>query len=535
MSELITRDMIFGRRKSENIETILNKNAKNEISKKEIELDKLVDFRRGQPFSLYTKEKMEEMKQSISANGVIIPITVRLIENDKYEILAGHNRVRCCRELGHNNIPTNIFECDDDRATLIMLETNLYQRDGIPLTEKGEAYKQRLEILLRKEKDSDQIGNKRKIEYLADISADSKTQIQRFIRLTYLINELKEKVNNSEISFVVGVELSYIDNKEQKEINKILDSYKIKISIKQAEKLRELKGTLNEKVFTRERNLPFHKLCMCILAKKGESLNMELNDFFDNIKEYEKCVSKQAFSKQRAYLSAEVFNVLNHEYVQKIYENTEYNTLKGYIVTAIDGSVFEIPNTAELRNEYGFITSSNSDKARLTARAHTSGIFDVLNDIMIDATIDRYDASERDLAAINIQEMLEILKGKKVIIIFDRGYISIEMIWLLEKLNIKYLFRAKKDTYKKERENMICNDEYINIDTTGKRVENIENLDLRKELRKNKSISTRFVIHKLDTEEDEFLITNLSKDEFSSNEIGELYFKRWNIECNSEQ
>lgn len=246
MSESITRDMIFGRRKSENIETILNKNAKNEISKKEIELDKLVDFRRGQPFSLYTKEKMEEMKQSISANGVIIPITVRLIENDKYEILAGHNRVKCCKELGHNNIPANIVECDDDRATLIMLETNLYQRDSIPLTEKGEAYKQRLEILLRKEKDSDQIGNKRKIEYLADISADSKTQIQRFIRLTYLINELKEKVNNSEISFVVGVELSYIDNKEQKEINEVLDLSKLKISIKQAEKLKELKGTLNE-------------------------------------------------------------------------------------------------------------------------------------------------------------------------------------------------------------------------------------------------------------------------------------------------
>lgn len=208
MSESITRDMIFGKRKAENLEVKANEIIKNDILKKEIELNKLVDFRRGQPFSLYTKEKMEEMKQSISRNGLFVPITVRLIEDDKYEILAGHNRVRCCRELNYETIPANIIECDDDRASLIMLETNLYQREYIPLVEKGEAYKQRLEILLRQEKNGDLLGHERKIEYLADISADSKTQIQRLIRLTYLIKELKEKVNNNQIAFYVAVELS---------------------------------------------------------------------------------------------------------------------------------------------------------------------------------------------------------------------------------------------------------------------------------------------------------------------------------------
>jgi ParB family chromosome partitioning protein len=206
----------------------------------------LVDFRRGQPFSLYSKEKMEEMKQSISRNGLFVPITVRIIEDDKYEILAGHNRVRCCRELGYDNIPANIVECDDDRATLIMLETNLYQRDNIPLTEKGEAYKQRLEILLRQEKGGDHNGHERKIERLADISADSKTQIQRLIRLSYLIKEFKEKLNNNEVSFLVGVELSYLKDSEQIIIYNLIDLLKCKISTKQAEKLRELKDTLNE-------------------------------------------------------------------------------------------------------------------------------------------------------------------------------------------------------------------------------------------------------------------------------------------------
>ncbi|MCX8075228.1 MAG: ParB/RepB/Spo0J family partition protein [Clostridia bacterium] len=241
MSESISRDMIFGKKKAS-----IKEDAKTDITRQEIELNKLVDFRKGQPFSLYSKEKMEEMKQSISKNGVIVPITVRSVENEKYEILAGHNRVKCCRDLNFETIPANIVECDDDKATLIMLETNLYQRDNIPLTEKGEAYKLRLEILLRQEKDSDLIGHKRKVEYLADISVDSKTQIQRFIRLTYLIEGLKEKVNNNQIAFYVAVELSYIDENEQKIINGMINDINVKVSISQAEKLRELKGTLYE-------------------------------------------------------------------------------------------------------------------------------------------------------------------------------------------------------------------------------------------------------------------------------------------------
>lgn len=289
-------------------------------------------------------------------------------------------------------------------------------------------------------------------------------------------------------------------------------------------------GKINKKVFTRKRILPFDKFCMCILVKKGETLNMELNNFFKDINYYKNCISKQDFSKQRTYIDPQIFNILNHNYVSSIYDDNKYDTLKGYIVTAIDGSVIEIPNTTKLQEEYGSVSSNNDDTARKAARAEASGIFDVLNDIMIDAKIDKYSISEKELAKNNIKEMLKILKDKKVIIIFDRGYASLELIYLLDKLGIKYLFRLRNDMYLKEKNGMTSKDQDVKLKATRDRLRQFTDKNLKKEVIELGKINTRFIIHKLNTQEDEFLATNLSKDEFSSKEIGELYYKRWNIE-----
>ncbi len=120
--------MIFGGRKKT---TDVQESSTTKDDNTYIEIDKLVDFRKGQPFSMYDETKLENMKESIRINGVIMPIIVRPIEDDKYEIIAGHNRVRCARELGHTTIKANIIECDDDKATLILLDTNLCQRDEL--------------------------------------------------------------------------------------------------------------------------------------------------------------------------------------------------------------------------------------------------------------------------------------------------------------------------------------------------------------------------------------------------------------------
>lgn len=112
-----------------------------------IEINKLVAFRQGQPFSMYDEIKKKEVLESIRENGVLVPIIIRKIDLDKYEIISGHNRVKCCKELGLSTIPAQIVECDDTKATLIMIDTNLCNRDKIPPVEKGYAYKIKIEIL----------------------------------------------------------------------------------------------------------------------------------------------------------------------------------------------------------------------------------------------------------------------------------------------------------------------------------------------------------------------------------------------------
>ena len=213
-----------------------------------IEISKMVDFRLGQPFSLYTEEKMEQMKESISRNGILTPIIARQIEEDKYEIIAGHNRVKCAKELDFKTVPTMIVDVDDDNAKLIMLETNLCQRDDILPVEKGIAYKMQLETLKKiREKEADHIGQGYSVEKIAEQTTDSKTTIQRLIRLTELIKPLQEKVNTGEqISILAGVELSHINKDEQEIVNKIIEENNLKISIAQAEEIRAIKGTITE-------------------------------------------------------------------------------------------------------------------------------------------------------------------------------------------------------------------------------------------------------------------------------------------------
>lgn len=241
MDNNFTRDMIFGGKKTEDLS--YNNNIKDNMVI-DIDLNKIIDFRKGQPFKLYSNDKKEEMKISILRNGIMSPIIVRKIEEDEYEILSGHNRVNCCRELDLKTIPARIVECDNDTATLIMIESNLYQRDKISIMEKAEAYKQQLDILKKDKVNLDHCGPI--TSTLSKNSDDSLTQIKRFIRLTYLINNLKDKVNNNEQSFLVGVELSYIDEKGQKIINNVIEKYKIKLTTKQASYIRTIRENIEE-------------------------------------------------------------------------------------------------------------------------------------------------------------------------------------------------------------------------------------------------------------------------------------------------
>lgn len=286
------------------------------------------------------------------------------------------------------------------------------------------------------------------------------------------------------------------------------------------------------KNFTRKRKINFKDVVYFTLNKRGLSLKMEIKKFEDKTGRM-KDISKSALCQQRKKVDPEVFKELNNDYIKNSYDNPkDYKTLKGYIVMAIDGMKIEVPDVEELREEYG--TSQGKEGKRTSARALTSCLYDVVNNWVIDAKIDKFNASERELAKEHIVEMVVTLANEidieKTIIIFDRGYISLDMIYVLNKAKIKYLFRAPKGHYKKEISNMKKDDEEVWIEINKNRMRSITDSEIREKLIEMETIESRFVKYELETGETELLITNLSSEEFTGDDIGELYFKRWNIE-----
>ena len=193
-----TKEMIFGSPKKN-----VDNTKDNEEQIVYLDMDKMVDFREGQPFSMYKEEKEKQMKESISRLGILHPILVRKIENERYEILDGRHRVKYSKELGNKKAPSIIKNVDDDVARLIMLETTLNQREDIPPCEKGLGYKMQLETLKKIREKSlahgEQVENdedahdeqEASIDIIASKSKDSRATIQRHIRLAELIVPLQ--------------------------------------------------------------------------------------------------------------------------------------------------------------------------------------------------------------------------------------------------------------------------------------------------------------------------------------------------------
>lgn len=210
-----------------------------------LNISKLVEYRKKQAFSLYGASKYEEVKNSIKKNGVLDPIIVRKIENEKYEIIAGHNRVNICKDLGIEEIPSIIVNCSDDEAELIMIDTNLMVRDKILPVEKGYAYKRRNDIIKNG-------SNNNNINNFDDNSTEwneeGKSQVYNYIRLTELIETLQEKVNMEQIPIKAGVEISYLNNKEQEIVNQVIEDEKRKINVAQAQKIRTQKNNISYEV-----------------------------------------------------------------------------------------------------------------------------------------------------------------------------------------------------------------------------------------------------------------------------------------------
>ena len=210
------------------------------------------------PFKVVDDEKMMDMVESIKEYGVLVPIIVRPMENGNYEIVSGHRRHHAAVLAGQEEIPAIVREMDEDAAVLVMVDSNL-QRENILPSEKAFAYKMKLEAMKRQagrpKENATQIGQdfmrgKYSVEILSEQVNESRNQIQRYIRLTYLIPDILEMVDNKNIAFNAAVEISYLSEKEQKLLHDNMDVNECSPSLSQAKRLKKYSqdGKLTEDV-----------------------------------------------------------------------------------------------------------------------------------------------------------------------------------------------------------------------------------------------------------------------------------------------
>ena len=187
-----------------------------------IAVSKLRPFENN-PYQVRDDEEMNTLIESIQMQGVLSPLIVRPIENtDEYEVVSGHRRLHVARKAGITEVPALMYALDRDTAAIAVVDSNLHREHILP-SEKAFAYRMKLEAMSRQghrsDLTSDQLGRKLETaEIIAQQSDDSKSQVRRYIRLTYLIPELLEKMDQGEIALSVGVELSFLDEQNQRAV-----------------------------------------------------------------------------------------------------------------------------------------------------------------------------------------------------------------------------------------------------------------------------------------------------------------------------
>ena len=180
-----------------------------------IPLSELHPFK-DHPFKVQNNEEMERMIESIRKVGAITPALARPVPDGGYELISGHRRLAACQVLGIETMPVIVREMSDDEAVITMVDANL-QRETILPSEKAFAYKMKLEAIKHQGVASAQVGQKLlSVEIVADDAGESRNQIKRYIRLTYLIPELLSMVDENKIAFNPAVEISYLDKSEQR-------------------------------------------------------------------------------------------------------------------------------------------------------------------------------------------------------------------------------------------------------------------------------------------------------------------------------
>lgn len=237
----------------------------NEESAMEIEISKIHPFK-NHPFKVLDDEKMQDLVESVRINGVLTPVLLRMDDNEEYEMVSGHRRMHAAQLAGLTTIPAIVRELSDDDAIVAMVDANIQREELLP-SEKAFAYKMKLEAMKRQGVRTDLTlsQNETKLrsdEVLSKQVGESRAQVQRFVRLTELIPELLDLVDNKKLQFTVAVNISYID----KEVQGWIYEYISDTGFIKPKQIASLRNQLNDGPINQIQMLSIFN--NCVMAKK---------------------------------------------------------------------------------------------------------------------------------------------------------------------------------------------------------------------------------------------------------------------------
>ena len=279
---------------------------------------------------------------------------------------------------------------------------------------------------------------------------------------------------------------------------------------------------LSDNHFTRKRKMPVDKLLLSVVCRKGRTLAIELREFA-MAAETER-ITKAGYLKQRKKLNPEALRDLNTSHVKNTYEGAPIKDIGGYLLLAADGSKVAVPTTSESLERFGSVGSPTA------ATAGISGLYDVLNSIIISCSVERGNHNEMEAAYKQLRDAPEAIGDRKTIITLDRGYPSLPYFNKMLKEDQKFVVRLSRADYPREQDTMTTDDENVEVKITSQRMLKHIGKPYEQELRDAGSIMMRFVKIRLEGGEMECLATNLAPSEFSTEEICRIYGFRWGIE-----
>ncbi len=264
----------------------------SESQRQETEAEKILRLPLGElfpfhdhPFKVREDESMETLKASISQLGVSDPVLARPRPEGGYELVSGHRRHRACQLLGLETIPVQVRDMDDDTAAILMVDSNLEQRQNISFKEKAFAFKMKLNAIKnqgeRTDLTSGQVGPKLPArEIVAQDAKESPKQISRYVRLTELTPQLLDMVDEKKIAFNPAVELSYLKPEEQADLLDVMDMEQATPSLSQAQRLKK---------FSQQGSCDHNVICAIMSEEKKPEKQKSIFDDLDFQKEISNC------------------------------------------------------------------------------------------------------------------------------------------------------------------------------------------------------------------------------------------------------